>query len=142
MHHTGCSGAQKKFIGFAKCDPLAMAPKPLEILKRGLAKFSTKIKDHKNALGAKLSQKETISLADEHWLDHEANTMDKQHIIDNLEAASDYESRLARLDDTGRAIVKKLWEWAGDLAQVAGSKQKCMYMHNLHASGSSLTVYC
>ncbi|KAF8218927.1 hypothetical protein L208DRAFT_1058222, partial [Tricholoma matsutake] len=93
-----------------------MAPKPLEILKRGLAKFSTKIKDHKNALGAKLSQKETISLADEHWLDHEANTMDKQHIIDNLEAASDYESRLARLDDTGRAIVKKLWEWAGDLA--------------------------
>ncbi|KAF8223876.1 hypothetical protein L208DRAFT_1191219, partial [Tricholoma matsutake] len=89
-----------------------MAPKPLEILKIGLAKFSKKIKDHKNPLDAKLSQKETISSADEHWLDHEANTVDEQCIIDNLKAASDYERGLARLDDAGREIVKKLREWA------------------------------
>ena len=89
-----------------------MAPKPLEILKRGLAKFSKKIQDRKNALGAKLSRKENISPADEHWLDHEANTVDEQRIIDDLEAPSDYERGLARLDDAGREIVKKLREWA------------------------------
>jgi len=53
-----------------------MTSKPLEILKRGLAKFSKKIKDHKDALDARLSQKETISSADEHWLDHKANIID------------------------------------------------------------------
>ena len=41
---------------------------------------------------------------------------------------------LARLDDGGRAIVKKLWEWGGDLAQVAGNKWKRMY--SLHASNT------
>ena len=42
-----------------------MAPKALEILKKGLAKFPRKIKDQKDALNAKLTQKETISSTDE-----------------------------------------------------------------------------
>ena len=50
------------------------------------------------------------------------NTVDEQCVIDELEAASDYERGLARLDDGGRAIVKKLQKWGGDLAQVAGNK--------------------
>jgi len=45
------------------------------------------------------SLKRTISSADEHWLDHEANIVDEQRVIENLEAASDYERGLARLDD-------------------------------------------
>ena len=68
-----------------------MAARPLEILKRGLAKFSKTIKDRKEDLNAKLQRKESISSADEHWLDHEANTVDEQCVIENLEAASDYE---------------------------------------------------
>ena len=69
-----------------------MAPKPLNILKKGLDKFSKIIKDCKEALNMKLSQRETISSADEQWLDHEANTIDKDHIeiyqavIDAIEA--------------------------------------------------------
>jgi hypothetical protein len=72
-----------------------MASKPLKILKRGLTNFSKKIKDHKDALDARLSRKETISSADEHWLDHKVNIIDEQRVIDNLEAASDYKRGLA-----------------------------------------------
>lgn len=100
-------------------------PDPLKILKKGLAKFSEKIKARKDRLNSALSRRETISLADEQWLDHEANTIDEQRVIEDLEAASDYERGLGRLDEKGKVIVKKLREWAGDLVKVAGSKRKC-----------------
>ena len=41
-------------------------------------------------LNKKLSQKESISEADKHWLDHEANTVDEEHVLQDLETASDY----------------------------------------------------
>ena len=114
-----------------------MAPKPLDILKEGLTKFSKKIKVRKDELNVKLSWKETISSTDEQWLDYKVNTVDEQHVLDDLEAASDYERGLARLDATGKGIVKKLREWAGDLAKVAGKKRKhtCMnfQVSTLHA---------
>ena len=72
-----------------------MALKPLDILKKGLAKFSNNTKDHKDKLNAKLSQRETISSVDEQWLDHDANTVDEQRVLDDLEAASDYKRGLA-----------------------------------------------
>ena len=101
-----------------------MAPNPLESLKKGLANFSKQIKDRKDELNSKLRQKETISPADEEWLDNEANTIDEQRILDQLEAASDYERGLERLGENGRAIVAKLRKWAGDLVTVAGNKRK------------------
>ena len=101
-----------------------MAPKPLDVLKKGLDNFSKKTKTRKEALNLKLSQKESISEADEHWLDYEANTIDEERILHNLETASDYERGFERLDEDGKAIVKKLREWAGDLMKVAGSKRK------------------
>ncbi len=57
-------------------------------------------------------------------MDHEANTVDEQRILDVLEAAPDYERGLAQLDEAGKGVVKKLREWAGDLAKVAGNKRK------------------
>jgi hypothetical protein len=101
-----------------------MAPKSLEILKKGLARFKEKIKTRKKDLETKLAKAETISSLDEHWLDHEANTVDEEHIINTLESASNYEQGLEHLDEAGKAIVKKLREWAGDLAKVAGKKRK------------------
>ena len=44
-----------------------MAPKPLDNLKKGLAKISKQIKDRKDELNVKLSQRETISSVDERW---------------------------------------------------------------------------
>jgi hypothetical protein len=101
-----------------------MAPKPLEVLKKGLARFKETIKARKKELGTKLARSQTISSSDERWLDNEANIVDEQHVLDMLESASDYERGLECLDDTGKAIVKKLREWAGDLAKIAGNKWK------------------
>jgi len=67
-----------------------MTPNPLNTLKKGLANFSKQIKKRlKDELKAKLLRNETISSADEEWLDHEANTVDEQCILDDLEAASE-----------------------------------------------------
>ena len=78
----------------------------------------------------KLSQQETLS-ADEQWLDHEANTVDEQYVLDHLEAASNYERGLEQLDENGKVIVKKLREWAGDLTKVVGNKRKHMNIYTL-----------
>jgi hypothetical protein len=101
-----------------------MAPKPLAVLKKGLAKFSSRIKDRKDKLTMKLSRNETIPPADEEWLDNEANTVEEQCVLDALEEASDYERGVERLDENGKNIVKKLRELAED--QMAGNKRKRM----------------
>ncbi|KAF8235815.1 hypothetical protein L208DRAFT_1254948 [Tricholoma matsutake] len=101
-----------------------MALKSLEVLKKGLARFKETIKTHKKELSTKLARAETISSSDKHWLDNEANTVDEEHALNTLESASDYKRGLGCLDKDGKAIVKKLREWAGDLVKVAGNKQK------------------
>jgi hypothetical protein len=101
-----------------------MAPKPLKIFRKGLNRFSKKIKARKDTLTLKLSHKESISSADERWLDHEANTVEEERVLQDLEQASDYERGLERLDEDGKVIVKQLKEWAGDLMKVAGKKRK------------------
>jgi hypothetical protein len=103
-----------------------MTLKPLDILKKGFSKFTKTIKACRDELNTKLARKETISSADEHWLDHEANTIDEEHILETLESASDYDRGFDRLDEKGKAIVKRLREWAGDLAKAAGKKRKRM----------------
>jgi hypothetical protein len=108
-----------------------MAPKPLDSLKKGLAKFSKQIKACKDELQAKLLRRENILPADEEWLDHEANMVDEQHILDELKAASDYERELERLGEARKATVTRLRELAGELVKVAGNKWKCMLIFML-----------
>jgi hypothetical protein len=43
---------------------------------------------------------------------------------------------LARLDDTERAVVKRMWEWAGDLVQIAGNVES---LHNPAGESQVLT---
>ena len=73
-----------------------MASKLLDILRKRLENFSKKIKTQKEALDLKLSRKERISEADEHWLDYEANTIDEERILQDLKTASDYKRLLKR----------------------------------------------
>ena len=56
-----------------------------------------------NLINAKLLKRETISVqvADEEWLDNEANTVDEQCILDELEEASDYEQGVEWLSKEG-----------------------------------------
>jgi hypothetical protein len=37
-----------------------------------------------------------------------------------------YHRGVEQLDESSKAVVKKLREWAGDLARAIGNKQKCM----------------
>lgn len=71
-----------------------------------------------------LARNEKISDDDENWLDHEANTIDEQRVLDILEAASDYEKEVEKLDANSKGIVKKLREWAGDTNKVASLKRQ------------------
>ena len=117
----------------------SMTLKPLDILKKGFSKFTTTIKARKDELNTKLARKETISSLDEHWLDNEANPVDEQCALDTLESASDYEQGVEQLDENGKAIVKKLREWAGDLPKEAGWKRKCMeFFYTLERQASDI----
>ena len=101
-----------------------MASKPLDILKKGLVKLKNSFKAKKEDLEAKLSRQESISSSDEQWLDNEGNTIYEQCVIDTLESSSNYEQGLDNLDKAEKVIVKKLREWAGDLAKTVGKKRK------------------
>ena len=110
--------------------PLAQSsPLEIQILKKGLAKLSGNIRNRKDRLTAKLSRGETISLSDEQWLDNEGNTIDEERILDVLQSAPDYGKAVDQLSDNEKAIVKKLREWAGVSAKVAGKKRKCTHHH-------------
>jgi hypothetical protein len=54
--------------------------KPLDVLKKGLSKITQSLKVRKDELNAKLARKESISSSGEHWLDHEGNIIDEQHV--------------------------------------------------------------
>jgi hypothetical protein len=101
-----------------------MTPQPLDILKKGLNRLEKTVQPRKIKLEALLAEGKTISPADEHWLDHEASTVNERRVIDILEASSDYEMTLVGLDDEKKAVVKKLREYAGDLAKTVGNKRK------------------
>ncbi|KAJ6477046.1 hypothetical protein C8R45DRAFT_833835, partial [Mycena sanguinolenta] len=62
----------------------------------------------KNELMAKLKRKEKISAEDETWLDNAANDIDERRILDKLEAASDLDRALTRLDSNEARIVGNL----------------------------------
>ena len=101
-----------------------MAPKPLEILRKGLDNLWKKISAKRDHLLAQLADKKSISSSDEHWLDNDANIAKEQFLLDTLDKESDYERGIENLDDKGKAIVMKLRELARDLLPKATNKRK------------------
>lgn len=85
-----------------------MAPRPLERLKNGLLKLKKQVEEKRKALQAKLANREKISEADEGWLDNEANLLNEEQLVDELENASDYERGVGRLDDAKKALRHRL----------------------------------
>jgi hypothetical protein len=108
---TACitQGLESNDLAFAVKIIYTMAPKSIDTLKKGLAKFLKQIKARKDEFNAKLLRRETISPADEEWLDHEANTVDEQHVLDELEAASDYERGFERLSEDKKAAYHLIY---------------------------------
>ena len=103
-----------------------MPLKPLEVIMKGLEIQEKQFNSRRTDLQTHLAKK-SISSQDEKWLDHNANFMDEQHVLDTLDKASDYDRGLGRLDDKQKGNVKKLQELAGDLTKVVGQKQKHAY---------------
>jgi hypothetical protein len=101
-----------------------MALRPLEVLQKGLDILKNRVKAKKEALQARLAEAKSISSQDEQWLDHDANLVDEQQVLEVLEDASDYEHGLARLDSKQKVIVERLCEAAGDLRRTVGKKRK------------------
>ncbi|KAG6823822.1 hypothetical protein H0H92_008962 [Tricholoma furcatifolium] len=82
-----------------------------------------KVKDKKNKIERLLADRKPISSADEAWLDNDANLVDFEVVVENLDSASDYDRGLERLDNE-KNLVHKLREAAGDIAKVIGNKRK------------------
>jgi hypothetical protein len=77
----------------------SMASKPLKALRKGLKTLTDHLKTKKDAIQCQLVERKPISAEEEHWLDYDANLVDKQQVLEALDSASDYERGFARLND-------------------------------------------
>lgn len=69
--------------------------KPLDVLKKGLTILQQHSSAKRDALTTHLKKQQSISEADEAWLDKgEGNMVDEEHVMDSLERAPDYEQGL------------------------------------------------
>ena len=75
-----------------------MSLKPLEVLRKGFNVLQGQFRAQKEKLQTQLAERKPISSEDEKWLDHEANLVDEEQVLEILEKASDYERGLGRLD--------------------------------------------
>lgn len=101
-----------------------MESKPLEVLRKGLKTLTNHVKIRKEALQAQLAESKSISSEDERWLDHDANLVDEQQVLEVLEDATDYEHAFAMLNNEQKGLVTRLCKAAGEL-RVVGKKRKC-----------------
>lgn len=120
---------------------VAMAKKPLEILKAGLASLKEQIKTHQDAILKRISDKEAISETEEHWLDNEANLVDEDRVVEILENASDYERGLERLSSQQKSLAEKLKDLGGGIKKLAGNKRKRMFIKSMNMNVHTVT-YC
>ncbi|KAF5343623.1 hypothetical protein D9758_015425 [Tetrapyrgos nigripes] len=111
---VGLAGLMHKSL----LSPMAKLPKsPIAALKNGLSILQKNIK-------ARLSRKEKVSIADEEWLDNEANVVEEEMVIEKLEKASDYELAFERLNSKENEVVKKLMELAEGEVKTVSKKRK------------------
>ena len=110
--------------------------KPINILKKGLAKLQNQIPDRKSKLEADLKANKHISEVDEEWLDNTGNLVDEERVVDILDKASDYERGLGRLGQEEKSIVQKLMQLAGAVS--ASKKHKCMGFSIFTFSGQQI----
>ena len=59
-----------------------MALKAIEVLRKGLEILKKQVKVKKEALQAQLAEKKPISSEDEQWLDHDANLVDEERVLE------------------------------------------------------------
>ena len=103
-----------------------MPSNQLDILKKGLVNLQSQTKETKSRLLTRLANHEIITEEEEHWLDHDANLVEEEQVIEELEKASDYEQGLGRLDKIKKKIVAHLSAAAGNM--VVSNKRKSKFL--------------
>jgi hypothetical protein len=106
-----------------------MAPIALSVLKNALAALQKHVSTRKAAIQAKLTRKEAVSTEDCDWLDNEANVIDEERVLEELEGASDYEGALLGLDTPKKSALKRLKKFSGGVKSsvsvpLTGTKRK------------------
>ena len=89
-----------------------MAPKAIEIIKRGLKVLEATFALRKSQLLARRAENKSITSEDERWLDEEGNLVDEHVAVDVLEKASDFEKAIDALPEQQQAAVTRLREMA------------------------------
>ena len=99
----------------------------LNVLKKAFSKLKKSFEKHQNNLLDCLAKKEKLSDDDENWLDNNGNLINEEHVIDTLDAASNFERGLGRLSDEEKIALRQLRQAAG----LDGSKKrKCMCINH------------
>jgi hypothetical protein len=88
--------------------------KPLDILKKGLKKLQACTEKRKNDILAKQKSMADLTPEEEHFLDHEANLVDEDRVIQELDDASDYERGVEMLNEKDKSIWQRLLELGGE----------------------------
>ena len=102
---------------------------PLAILKNAFSKLKKSTEKRRKALLALLSKKEKLSDADEKWLDSNGNLVDEQCVIEELDAASDFEQGVQQLSDHGKVAFGQLRQAAG--LECVSKKRKDAHLNKL-----------
>jgi hypothetical protein len=81
---------------------------PFISLKRGLQTLQDQDQAQKSQIEADLKANKLLTQSDEKWLDGEGNLVDKEHVVQELKNASDYEWALQELNIKNQSIVERL----------------------------------
>jgi hypothetical protein len=81
---------------------------PVDILRKGLLNLRKSVEERKTELQSRLADRRSISSEDERWLDGDANLVDEEQALHQLERASDYENSLSKLESPLRNAVDRL----------------------------------
>jgi hypothetical protein len=78
--------------------------KLLDILKKGLKKLQEHTEKRKNDILAKQKSTADLTPEEEHFLDHEANLVDEDRVVQELDDVSDYEQGVERLNEKDKSV--------------------------------------
>ena len=101
-----------------------MAPKAIELLKRGLNILEATFASRKSQLLARRADNKSITSEDERWLDEEGNLIEEHVAVDALENAPNFDKAVKVLLETQQAAVNRLRGIALKEEKPTGGKRK------------------
>ena len=109
--------------------------KPISVFKNALLKLKKSFEKHRKHLLECLAQKEKLLETDVEWLNNEGNLINEEHVLETLDAASDFEQGVKQLSDDERAAFEQLKRVAdNDVGKKRKRRSKCLcHLSNVKA---------